>query len=110
MGCHHFLRRDLLDNIKCINIRIIGVPEEKKKGYEKIFEEIIVENLPNKERENSQASPRGTRSPIQDRPKEKHTKTHTNQTAAPAKSLQLCPTLCDPIDGNPPGSPITGIL
>ena len=43
------------------------------------FEEIIVENLPNKERENSQASPRGTRSPIQDRPKEKHTKTHTNQ-------------------------------
>ena len=39
------------------------------------FEEIIVENLPNKERENSQASPRGTRSPIQDRPKEKHIKT-----------------------------------
>ena len=31
-------------------------------------------------------------------------------TAAAAKSLQLCPTLCDPIDGNPPGSPIPGIL
>ena len=30
--------------------------------------------------------------------------------AAAAKSLQLCPTLCDPIDGSPPGSPITGIL
>ena len=30
--------------------------------------------------------------------------------AAPAKSLQSCPTLCDPIDGSPPGSPITGIL
>ena len=30
--------------------------------------------------------------------------------AAAAKSLQLCPTLCDPIDGNPPGSPIPGIL
>ena len=30
--------RDLWDNIKCINIQIIGVPEEeKKKGYEKIF-------------------------------------------------------------------------
>ena len=30
--------------------------------------------------------------------------------AAAAKSLQLCPTLCDHIDGNPPGSPIPGIL
>ena len=27
-----------------------------------------------------------------------------------AKSLQSCPTLCDPIDGNPPGFPIPGIL
>ena len=31
-------------------------------------------------------------------------------TATAAKSLQLCPTLCDPIDGSPPGSPIPGIL
>ena len=30
--------------------------------------------------------------------------------AAAAKSLQLCPTLCDPIDGSPPVSPILGIL
>ena len=29
---------------------------------------------------------------------------------AAAKSLQSCPTLCDPIDGSPPGSPILGIL
>ena len=38
--------RDLWDNIKCTNIRIIGVSEEeeKKKGSEKIFEEIILEN------------------------------------------------------------------
>ena len=31
-------------------------------------------------------------------------------TAAAAKSLQSCPTLCDPIDGSPPGSTIPGIL
>ena len=30
--------------------------------------------------------------------------------AAAAKSLQSCPTLCDPVDGSPPGSPIPGIL
>ena len=66
--------RDLWDSIKCTNIRIIGVPEEeeKKKGYEKNFEEIIVEN--------SQSSPRGTKSPIQDKSKEKHATAHTNQT------------------------------
>ena len=39
--------RDLWDNVKCPNIRIIGVPEEeKKKGHEKILEEIIVETSP----------------------------------------------------------------
>ena len=32
------------------------------------------------------------------------------RNAAAAKSLQSCPTLCDPIDGSPPGSPIPGIL
>ena len=31
-------------------------------------------------------------------------------TAAAAKSLQSCPTLCDPIDGGPPGSPVPGVL
>ena len=31
-------------------------------------------------------------------------------TAAAAKSLQSCPTLCDLIDGSPPGSPVPGIL
>ena len=41
--------RDIWDNIKCNNIRIIGVPEgeETEKGPKKIFEETIVENFPN---------------------------------------------------------------
>ena len=45
--------RDLWDNIKCTNIWIREVPEEEeeKKGYKKIFEEIIVENFPNMEKE-----------------------------------------------------------
>ena len=44
--------KNLWDNIKCPNMQIIGVPEEeeKKKGYEKMFEEIIVENFPNMEK------------------------------------------------------------
>ena len=36
--------------------------------------------------------------------------TMTPYAAAAAKSLQSCPTLCDPIDGSPPGFPIPGIL
>ena len=57
--------RDLWDNIKRTNIRIIGVPggEEKKKGCEKIFEEIIVENFLSIEKEISQSSSIGTRVP-----------------------------------------------
>ena len=41
--------RDLWDNIKCNNVHIIGAPkgDEREKGPEKIFEEIIVENFPN---------------------------------------------------------------
>ena len=44
----------------------------------------------------------------------KHFRSNKNDqestAAAAAKSLQYCPTLCDPIDGSPPGSPIPGIL
>ena len=41
--------RDIWDNIRCTTIRIIGFPEEeeKNKGREKIFEEIIIENFLN---------------------------------------------------------------
>ena len=59
----------------------IGVQEEEeiKKGYEKNFEEIIVENFPNMEKEIVNQV-QEAKSPIQDKAKEKHTKTHTNQT------------------------------
>ena len=45
--------RNLWNSIKCSNLWSIGVSEEKekKKGYEKYFEEIIVENFPNMEKE-----------------------------------------------------------
>ena len=73
--------RDLWDHVKCTNIRIIGVSEEeeKKKGYEKFFEEIIVENFPSMEKEIVNQV-QEAQSPIQEKPKEKHAKTHTNQT------------------------------
>ena len=72
--------RDLWDNIKCTNIQIIGVPEEEeKKGYKKIFEEIIVENFPNMKNEIVNQV-QEAKSSIQDKPKEKHAKAHINQT------------------------------
>ena len=37
-------------------------------------------------------------------------KLKANVAAAAAKSLQSCPTLCDPIDGSPPGPAVPGIL
>ena len=71
--------RDLWDNVKCPNIWIIGVPEEedKKKGHEKILEEIIVENFPKIGEGNNHPSPRNPEK--QDKPKAKYTKTHINQ-------------------------------
>ena len=72
--------RDLQDNIKCYNIRIIGLPEEedKNKDHEKILEEIIVENFPKMGKEII-TQVQETQSPKQDKPKEKHPKTHINQ-------------------------------
>ena len=40
----------------------------------------------------------------------KNSKNHRKVAADAAKLLQSCPTLCDPIDGSPPGSPVPGIL
>ena len=68
--------RDLFDNIKCTNTRILGVPEGER---EKMFEGIIAENFPNigKEIVNQFQEPQ---SPSKGKPKEKHPSTHSNQT------------------------------
>ena len=73
--------RDLWDHIKHTNIRIIGVPkeEEKKKVYEKIFEEIIVENFPNMENEIVNQAQEVQRVPYRIYPR-RNTPRHTNQT------------------------------
>ena len=73
--------RDLRDNIKRSNIRIIGVPEEeeKNKGTEKIFEEIIVENFPNMGNEIVNQVLEAQRVPYRINPR-RNTPRHINQT------------------------------
>ena len=68
------------DSVKSPNIRIIGVPEEedKKKDHEKIFEEIIIENFPKVGKEIT-TQVQETKRHKEDKPKEKHPKTHINQ-------------------------------
>ena len=70
--------RDLWDNIKHTNIQIIGV-WEKERVWENFWRDYSWK-FPQHGKGNTQLSPRGTKSPIQDKPKEKHAKTHTNQT------------------------------
>ena len=64
-----------------MHIHIIGVPEgeEKEKGPEKIFEEIIVEKFPKMEKEIA-IQVQEEQSPRQEKHKEKHAETHSNQT------------------------------
>ena len=73
--------RDFWDHIRCTNFQIIGVPEEeeKNKGHEKIFEEIIVENFPNMEKEIVNQFQEAQRVPHRIKPR-RNTQTHTNQT------------------------------
>ena len=70
--------RDLWDNIKCPNIQIIEVPEEEQKNkvYEKNFEEIIVENFPNMEKEIVNQIQGTQRVPYRIDPGETHQDTH----------------------------------
>ena len=73
--------RNLWDNIKHMNIWIIGIPEEeeKKRVWENFWRDYSWK-FPQHGKGNSQSSPRGAKSPIQDKPKEKPAKTHINQT------------------------------
>ena len=73
--------RDLWDNIKHTNIWFIGVPgkEEKKKVYEKIFQDIILKNFPNMGKR-IVTQVQNSESPIQEKSKQKNAKTHINQT------------------------------
>ena len=74
--------RDLWDHIKHTNTQIIGVPEEeeKKKGYEIILEEIIVETFPNMEKEIVNQVQEAQSVPYRINPSRTIPKTHTNQT------------------------------
>ena len=76
MERNEYSLRDLWDNIKCINICVIGVPEgeERDKGPEKIFEEIIAENFLNMGNEIVNQV-QEAQSPRKDKPKEEHTET-----------------------------------
>ena len=73
--------RDLWDNIKHTNIQIPGVPEEedKKKGTEKVFEEIIVENFPNMGKEIVNQVQEAQRVPYRKNPRRNRPR-HINQT------------------------------
>ena len=74
--------RDLWDNVKCPNIRIIGVPKEddKKKGNEKILEKTMVQNFSKMGKEIATQVQETQRVPNRETPKAKHPKTHINQT------------------------------
>ena len=69
--------RNLQNNFKCSNIRIIGIPEgeEEEQGIQNLFEQIMKENFPNLAKELS-GSPGSSESPKEAGPKVEHTKAH----------------------------------
>ena len=74
--------RELWYNIKCNKIRITGVPEgeEREKGPEKIFEEIIVENFPTMGKKIATQVQAAHRVPGWINPRRNYAETHSNQT------------------------------
>ena len=73
--------KELWDNFKCTNIRNIGVPEgeEREKGTEKLFQEIIAKNFPSMGKEPLTQIQEAQRVPYK-KPKQEHPETHINQT------------------------------
>ena len=71
--------REMQDNMKRNNIRIIGTPKEKEEeqGIENLFEKVMMENFPNLRREKV-TKIQETQSTKQEEPKEAHCKTHHN--------------------------------
>ena len=73
--------RQLWDNVKCTNICIIGVPgEEKEKGREKIFQEIIAKNFPNMGKEPLTQIQEAQRGPYKINPRRNTPRHIINQT------------------------------
>ena len=71
--------RDLWDNVKHPDLQIIGVPEDKKKGHEKILEEIIVEKFPKMEKEIATQVQETQRVPNRIKARQNTPSTHINQ-------------------------------
>ena len=71
--------REIQDNMKCNNIRIIGIPEgeEEEQGIENLFEKVMMENFPKLMREKV-TQIQEKQSPNQEEPNEAHFKTHHN--------------------------------
>ena len=72
--------RNLQDNFKCFNIRILGVPEgeEEEQEMENIFEQIMKENFPNLSKEIGFQEVQEAQNPKEVGPKEAYTKAHHN--------------------------------
>ena len=66
------------DNMKCNNIRIIGIPGEEEQGIENLSEKVMMENFHNLIREKSHTNPGNRESPKQEEIKEAHCKTYHN--------------------------------
>ena len=75
------MKRDLWDISNASTFELQGSQKKKRKrkGMRKFLKRLQLKISPTW-KGNSQSSPRGTKSPIQDKPKEKQDKTHTNQT------------------------------